>query len=267
MKIIRLKIYQPQAHYRIPFTYQRRHTYPLPPYSTVIGFLCNILGINDQKKEEYKKLKEIKISIAGRFEYKTTEYIWFRNLSKKSHIDRFGYVENRSINGHIEHIGGQSPVSIDILNDIQLIIYLSHDDENFLSTIKSNLKNPVKRLEIIHLGRAEDWVVFEEISDLDITKFSYQQFDADFKHFFWIPERIYTNGHSRSIAFDSISGLIYNLPTFCNVQDFDKTYNRHGQRIFQYIKVKLNDGLLINQSILFDKELGLPIFLAELNNE
>ncbi|MEM4402583.1 MAG: CRISPR-associated protein Cas5, partial [Candidatus Caldarchaeum sp.] len=85
----------------MPFTYQRRHTYPIPPYSTVIGFLCNVLGIDDQKKKEtigvrstvlYGELKKIKISIAGRFASKTTEYIWFRNLSKSAHIDRFGYV-------------------------------------------------------------------------------------------------------------------------------------------------------------------------------
>lgn len=54
--ILRIRIYRPQAHYRVPFTYQRRHTYPIPPYSTVIGFLCNVLGIDDQGKEEYRKL-------------------------------------------------------------------------------------------------------------------------------------------------------------------------------------------------------------------
>ncbi|MEM4314681.1 MAG: CRISPR-associated protein Cas5, partial [Thermoplasmata archaeon] len=86
MRSLKLKIYQPHAHYRIPFTYQRRHTYPIPPYSTVIGLLCNILGIrNIEGKEEpcmnqncscdYHKLKNIKISICGKFESKTTEYI------------------------------------------------------------------------------------------------------------------------------------------------------------------------------------------------
>ena len=42
---MRLVIYQPHAHYRVPFTYQRRHTYPIPPYSTVKGLICNVLGI------------------------------------------------------------------------------------------------------------------------------------------------------------------------------------------------------------------------------
>lgn len=127
MKILRIKIYQPQAHYRMPFTYQRRHTYPLPPYSTVIGFLCNALGIYDQRTELYQEgILNLKISLAGRFESKITEYIWFRNLKKEKHVQRFGFAENRETNGHIEHIGGQSPMRIDVLNDVHLEKIIAH---------------------------------------------------------------------------------------------------------------------------------------------
>lgn len=95
MKILRLKIYQPQAHYRIPFTYQRRHTYPIPPYSTVIGFLINLLGINNQNSNDYQNgIANLKISIAGKFKSKSTEMIWFRNLSKDAHNSRFGHTQN-----------------------------------------------------------------------------------------------------------------------------------------------------------------------------
>ena len=116
MEVLKINIYQPQAHYRMPFTYQRRHTYPIPPYSTILGFLCNILGIKNYNgnggpnEEKFDKLKKTKIAICGKFEIKTTEYTWFRNLEKDSHIKRFGTAENRFVNGHIEQIGGQTPV-------------------------------------------------------------------------------------------------------------------------------------------------------------
>ncbi|MCM8806519.1 MAG: type I-B CRISPR-associated protein Cas5b, partial [Candidatus Omnitrophica bacterium] len=166
MKILKLKIYQPHAHYRIPFTYRRRHSYPIPPYSTVIGLLCNILGIrNIEGKEEpcvsqncfcdYHKLKNIKISICGSFESKSTEYIWFRNLSKESHNNRFGYCRNRYVSGYIEHPGGQMPVLIDILNDVNLWIYFYHEDQDFLEKIKDSFENPQNRIYPLHLGRAE----------------------------------------------------------------------------------------------------------------
>ncbi|MCS7158698.1 MAG: type I-B CRISPR-associated protein Cas5b [Blastocatellia bacterium] len=276
MNILRLRIYQPQAHYRIPFTYQRRHTYPIPPYSTVIGFLCNVLGINDQKKTEkingqyvalYDELKKIKIAIAGRFESKTTEYIWFRNLAKSAHLDRFGYAENRSIGGHVEHIGGQSPVSIDVLDDVRLVIYLAHEKKIFLERIKSSLENPVHRLEVLHLGRAEDWIVIEELPQqvFELSQFPAQRVDADFQHFFWIPKVIFANGVKDDVArtFDGFEGLLYNVPTFWTVADFERTRNRHGHRVFEYIQAKLNDGLITNQSFLYDKELNLPILLAD----
>ncbi len=267
MKLLRIKIYQPQTHYRLPFTYQRRHTYPIPPFSTVIGFLINALGIFHQNSAEFDKLKQIKISIAGKFECKTTEYIWFRNLLRKSHEARFGYAENRYINGHIEHPGGQSPISIDVLNEVRLVIHLGHDDEMYLKTIKENLENPINRLEILHLGRAEDWIVFEEISDVfdidDESKVKFCRRDADYKHFFWIPESVVTaNGNSEEY-FKSMDGLLYQLPTFCTIDGYSETYNRHGRRNFDYIKTKLNDGLLVNKEFFYDREANIPIFLGD----
>jgi CRISPR-associated protein Cas5t len=263
--ILRIRIYQPQAHYRVPFTYQRRHTYPLPPYSTVIGFLCNVLGIDDQEKEEFKQLRKIKISIAGRFESKTTEYIWFRNLAKSAHVDRFGTVENRSVGGHIEHIGGQSPILIDVLNEVRLVIHLIHEDKRFLETLRSSLENPVRRLEILHLGRAEDWIVMEELSDvLKLCQFSVKREDANFEHFFWVPERMrLPESGDGATPFDQFEGLRYCLPTFWTVEDHAETRNRHGRRIFEYITAKLSDGLFTRKRFLFDEACRLPIFLAD----
>jgi CRISPR-associated protein Cas5t len=266
--ILRLKIYQPQAHYRVPFTYQRRHTYPIPPYSTVIGFLCNVLGIDDQEKEEYQKLRTIKISIAGRFESKTTEYTWFRNLSKSAHVERFGSVDNRFIGGHVEHIGGQSPIFIDVLNEVHLVIHLVHEDDSFLREIRSSLEKPVRRLEVLHLGRAEDWIVIEELSDIcELSSFKICRVDADFRHFFWIPERLYLPEPKDGTSdFDHYEGLRYRLPTFWSVEDYATTRNRHGRRIFEYMTVKLSDGLLKEKKFLFDEECYLPVFLASLSN-
>jgi CRISPR-associated protein Cas5t len=270
MKLLRLQIYQPQAHYRLPFTYQRRHTYPIPPYSTVIGFLCNLLGIDgisERSQRLLEKLKAIKISIAGQFESKTTEYLWFRNLSKNSHIKRFGYIQNRSINGQVEHIGGQSPVSIDVLNEMRLVLHFAHQEEEFLREIRNAIRNPIHRLEILHLGRAEDWIVIEELSEIFDLPTDAQRKDGHYRRFFWIPEkmRVATGPEVPSENFQHGDGLLYNLPTFWEVQDFDKTFNRHGFRQFRYIKTKLNDGLLVNQRCIFDEEVKLPIFLAELS--
>jgi CRISPR-associated protein Cas5t len=268
--ILLLRIYQPQANYRVPFTYQRRHTYPIPPYSTVIGFLCNVLGIDDQKQHaeetngDYNNLRKIKISIAGRFDSKTTEYTWFRNLSKSYHVDRFGSVENRGVGGHVEHIGGQSPILIDVLNDIRLVIHLAHKDKSFLEDIRSSLENPVHRLEILHLGRAEDWIVLEEVSEVvELSSFPVQRVDGNFGHFFWIPEKMFSEAESGVTDFSQYEGLMYRLPTFWTVENYMQTRNRHGRRVFDYITAKLSDGLFTHRKFIFDEYSNLPVFLAD----
>lgn len=269
MKLLRLKIYQPQAHYRIPFTFQRRHTYPIPPYSTVIGFLINLLGLKDQKDPLYfNGIKNLKISIAGRFETKTIEKIWFRNLSKKSHKERFGSISNRIIGGHIEHFGGQSPMTIDILNDVYLVIYLFHNDQSFLEILKDNILNPVNRLEILHLGRAEDWIVFDGLPKLiSVNELKYGRYDGNYKYFFWIPEKIF-QFDSRFLNYEDFAGLIYNLPVFSEIENYENTFNKNGKRKFSYIKTKLIDGEVAKTNVLvdFDPELPnpVPIFLGDL---
>lgn len=257
---LRLVLYQPQAHYRVPFTYQRWHTYPIPTYSAIRGFLCNLLGIrgytwgcDPEDSEDFQKLKATWISICGRFGAKTTEYTWLRNLSRNQHVGAFGAVENRMRWGLGEHPGGQAPVAIDILNDVRVIVYLMHEDIAFLQYLEGNLKNPVKRLYPLYLGRAEDLVVFESIEPVDLVVTTRS---ADFEHFFWVPEEPYLPP-GVSFDFSRIDGLLYRVPIFWELRD--------GSRNFHYVFAKLNDGRFREVAFLFDTQFGpkgLPVFFA-----
>ena len=259
MKALLIKIYQPTAHYRMPFTYQRRHTYPIPPYSTVIGFLCNMLGIAHQDNEWYKKLKECKLSISGRFEQKLTEYIWFRNLRKKSHEAYFDSAEIREKNGEINHIGGQSPMRIDVLENMHLNIHIA-GDEDFLTDLEAYLYNPVSRLDTIHIGRAEDWLVFESIRFVELEKCDR---DKNYNHFFWIPRSIYLTDNIK-FDFDKTEGLFYNLPVFATISGYEQTYNHNAERTFTYMRSKLNDGAVKGLEYLYDVHTAIPVFLADI---
>ena len=48
MKILKLKLYQETACYKKPFATKVAETYPLPPYSTVIGMFHKILQHNQE---------------------------------------------------------------------------------------------------------------------------------------------------------------------------------------------------------------------------
>ena len=218
-----------------------------------------MLGIDLQGNVQYKKLTDCKLSVSGRFEQKLTEYIWFRNLSKGSHEKYFGSAETREKNGEINHIGGQSPMRIDVLENMHLNIHLACD-ENFLRELEAYLHDPVNRLETVHLGRAEDWLVFESIQLVELEK---SDRDKNYNHFFWIPQQLWVD-ETIAFDFDNADGLLYNLPVFATIKDYDKTYNRHAERSFSYMRSKLNNGAITGMEYLYNKQSGVPVFLADL---
>lgn len=263
MPLLRIQIYQPQAHYRIPFTYSRRHSYAIPPYSTIIGFLCNACGVDDQNMHLYNTIRELKISISGKFKSKLTEMIWFRNLSEEAHEKTYGSIDSREKNGQVGHIGGQSPIYIDVLEDMELIIYLYHDEEAKLFELKQKIENPYNRLQVLHIGRAEDWIVYKSIDLLNDSIFEYKRQDGNYKYFTWIPEKIFSKDNNK-INWEDFDGLTYILTTHSHIENYEEHRNHTGKRCYEKVKAKLNEGKIINSKCIFDKELNIAVFLGDL---
>lgn len=280
MKILRLKIYQPHAHYRIPYTFSRRHTYPIPPYSTVIGFICNVMGIKNHDDSDFEKLKEgLSLAIYGNFESMTREYVWFRNLSVDAHNSRFASPTNRTIDQTPEHPGGQIPTRVDVLENVKLLIYIFHENESFLEKLKEAFKNPEYRLSPLHLGRAEDWIVFDGepeesikiIGDNDLKK---EKLYGKFEYYTWIPDpergekyvdERFLHSEDKELYkkfFKKIQGSSHLVTSFYTIRD--------GIRIFEYIPVKLFEGgdfpFYFGKpfEFYFDKELNIPLFFAKM---
>ncbi|MDW7998726.1 MAG: type I-B CRISPR-associated protein Cas5b [Thermodesulfovibrio sp.] len=258
-QVLKVKIKQPNAHYRVPFSYQRRFTYPIPPYSTVKGLICNLLGIIDELDEKFKKIKELSLAIYGKYESMVKEYVWFRNLELKSHISKFGTSKNRFVDRVPQHPGGQIPVTVDVLQDVNLIIYIYHPDESFLKEIKNAFENPTNRLSTIHLGRAEDWIVIKEVKFLQLSKKTV----FNLKYFAWIPEPQYLDENfyieSYKSFFDNLNGNLFRLPTFYEI-------TVDNQRIFnEYVTVKLYEGGNFKRFELYvDNDENLPVILSKL---
>ena len=260
MKILKLKIYQPEVHYRIPYSYQRRFTYPIPPFSTVKGFLCNILGIKSNIDKDFVKMMSgLSIGIYGSYESFTKEYIWFRNLSKEWHNKRFGISTNRIIDGEPQHPGGQMPVKIDTLLNVNLMIYVYHPEYSFLAKIKRELENPKDRNSPLHLGRAEDWVVIKDVGFLENLNTD-EIWRLDF--FSWVPSADYLD-RNFTISdyckfFDSIQGIRMMVPVYYDIVE--------GQRIFtRYVEAKLFEGGTFNPIRCYvDNEENIPLILTRL---
>ncbi|MBM7616002.1 type I-B CRISPR-associated protein Cas5b [Alkaliphilus hydrothermalis] len=73
MKAIRLKLWQESANYKKPTSFQLKETYPLPPYSTVIGMVHSLC--------DYKEYKEMKVSVQGRYYSKMNDLVTIYEFS------------------------------------------------------------------------------------------------------------------------------------------------------------------------------------------
>ncbi len=161
-KVLYIKIFQPFAQYRNPYTFYYAQTYPLPPKSTIIGMLQN--ATNRYYDEKFWNLE---VSVHGGFE----SIFWnYQQL-----IKGFPYLEK--IGGNIYLTGKdklllygkgkksqRTPVYQQELFNGHLHIFIrlkkSKDNDNLLEEIKEALNNPKK---VLSLGRSEDIIFIRKV--------------------------------------------------------------------------------------------------------
>ena len=263
MKVSRLIIHQPDAHYRIPFSYQRRFTYPIPPFSTIKGLICNVLGIKNEEDEDFRKIKEgLSLAIYGKYESLVKEYTWFRNLKISSHVDKFHSPSNRVVDGIVQHPGGQMPVKVDVLHNVRLIVYIYHENDKFLEKICNAFAEPENRNTVLHLGRSEDWINIEDLKSIELTR----EISEKIPYYCWIPAPEFVDynfvDEEYEKFFNSLSGNLLRLPTFYSLIN--------NQRIFNhYVKVKLFEGGGFPKNGFYvDKELeNLPVIFTSIGGK
>lgn len=134
MKILKLKLFQETACYKKPFAYKVAETYPLPPYSTVIGMFHKIL---QAKTGEYFPMN---VSIQGEYESIFSNYQTLRMYKGKDKVTSM-------------------PRNVHQLLNVNLIIHVQAEDE----IIDKIYKNIVNGKETFTLGRNEDLVRIDSV--------------------------------------------------------------------------------------------------------
>lgn len=156
MKILKLKLYQETACYKKPFANKVAETYPLPPYSTVIGMFHKIL---QAKPGEYFSMN---ISVQGEYESIFSNYQNLRMYKGKDKVTAM-------------------PRNVHQLLNVNLIIHVEAEDE-IIDKVYYNIINGV---ETFTLGRNEDIVRIDEIK---ILKNVEEVEEVDIKNSAYIPE-------------------------------------------------------------------------------
>lgn len=151
-KAIRLKLYQNMVNYKKPTSFQLKETYPLPPYSTVIGMVHSLC--------DYKEYKEMEISIQGKYHSKVNDLYTryeFKNGMK------FDSSRHQLQVGEFGVSRGVS--TVELLVDVELLIHIIPEDQSLVREIEKAFLYP---REYPSLGRREDFVIILEVKVVDI---------------------------------------------------------------------------------------------------
>ena len=156
MKAIKLKLYQNMVNYKVPTSFQLKESYPLPPYSTVIGMVHSLC--------DFKEYKPMKISISGNYFSKVND-LYTRYEFKNGNPFEMGR-HQLNVNGYGINRG---VATAELLVDVNLTIHIIPEDqsEEFLNTIFEAFKYP---REYPSLGRREDIVLIKDVRIVDVEK-------------------------------------------------------------------------------------------------
>lgn len=200
MKSIRLKLKQNLVNYKLPTSFQLKETYPLPPYSTVIGMVHNTCN--------YTEYKPMKISVQGKHHSKVNDLATryeFKNgmtFDATRHQIKVGeYGISRGVS------------NVELLSDVELVIHIVPEDENLVEEIFNAFKAP---REYISLGRREDLVVVDEVKIVEISeeriKDENLRIDRDYRAYVPVEiidkKKVFVEGNVDTIQY---KGTMYNL--------------------------------------------------------
>jgi len=278
LEVLRLDISAPSAHFRIINSNDPRRTYPVPPYSTIIGLLANILG--DAELIDRFLNSSFYLGMAAQYEFLSRDYTWLRNMEKGAHQNRFASVANRRWQENIEHAGGQSPVVFEVLNHYELKVYLCHPDKTIVQQLTQNIFLADKWFSHLHLGRAEDWAMVESAAPVTLTMLTcskdiqnaaqYYQWMPTKDHIFNGSEHFNLNDYTET--YSKTQGTVTLVTTIYSLMEAPGTNSQMVTiRNFDHIPAKLVKGqvpLLDNfklPALLVDFDLCIPVYLAKMN--
>ena len=158
MKVVKLTARQTLASYRKPSSMQIKESYPLPPYSTVIGMIHSACG--------YEEYVDMDISIQGSYHSKIND-LYTRYEFKPGYYEKGRHSIEIKSNNYKSTGLVAGPANVELLTNVKLVIHIKPKSENKVTEIYEGLKKPK---EYLSLGRREDLLVIETVEIVDIEE-------------------------------------------------------------------------------------------------
>lgn len=154
MKAIKVKLYQNMVNYKVATSFQLKESYPLPPYSTVIGMVHSLC--------DFKEYNPMKISVSGNYFSKVNDLYTRYEFKNGTSYEK----DRHQIN--VNNLGiNRGVATVELLVDVNLTIHIipENQSEEMINKIYEAFKYP---REYPSLGRREDIVLINEVKVVDV---------------------------------------------------------------------------------------------------
>lgn len=238
LKVIRVKLFQQMPNYRKPTSFLVKESFPLPPYSTVIGMIHLAC--------DFKEYHPMKLSIQGKYASEVSDFATMYNFGIKYEADRH---QGKVLNAKGGYDGINRGVNnCHLLTDVELVLHIYPEKEEDLDFIYKGLLNPKTYLS---LGRHEDIVRIDEVALVDLDEYNIKEKDCVPKYDIYIPVDFLN---------ESYSGTVYNLNKIFAIDP--KTKLRFWKEVVKAKYVpREKDGLDLKNAY-YDKNLESLVCLA-----
>lgn len=234
MQAIKIKCFQNMVNYKRQGFNEIWQSYPLPPYSSIIGMIHKVCG--------FTKYEEMYISVQG--ESANSHYGLFTKYS-------FNKKESSLKDASFRGVG-----SVELLIDLFIIIHVYTEDEKLLKEICDKLNKP----EIYpSLGRHEDILIINTVELIDIVEAPKK---IELRNSAYIPV-IYLNEEDDIL--ESGTRYLINKKFYIDENGIRKWEKENGIRNVKYMRpsesrIKFNKGVFVEKGTGEDE--GLGVFLA-----
>jgi len=234
--------------YRKPSSFTVRESFPLPPYSSVIGMIhaaCN-----------FKEYCPMKISIQGSSASEVSDCMTMYSFGIKYDSDRH-QLKVKNQNGGYDGITRGMKYA-HLLTDVNLVIHILPEEENNLECICHGLFEPQ---EFISLGRREDIARIDEVAVVELEKMDSEDDSILYTTPFsiYLPTNYYTEEDNTR---EGMVGTIYKLPKIFKVTKKGRQWEEVVSARLLPENKEILDSVMEHDNVFYDVEGKLPVFLA-----
>jgi len=229
------------ASYRMPMSFIIKESYPLPPYSTVIGMVHAACGFKDYVPMAVSIQGNGYSSVAELY----TKYDFNPGINYEPGRHQIEIPSGNQSRGVTRGAG-----KVELVVDVELLLHVRTHDESKLDEVLSGLQNPVNYLS---LGRWEDLLRLDSVEIVEV-------YDKMLDNTFQLPYNAYVPLHiEKQYKSEAIwEGSVYTLNKEYAVDPLTKF--RRWSKV-RAIYASRNSFVTEDESFPMDAE-GFPVFFA-----